>query len=224
MKHPSFRKNISEQALSLYLKYGYVVSPLSIYKDTYKLKPGHYIEFNLNDSCDNNLDKLDIGIYDHVKSSKVTFSSFKKDLDWVSHCDSILQRAFKKRLVSDVPVGVFLSGGIDSSLVASILQKHSSTPLNTFTVGFSDNSYDESVYARKIAAYLGTEHFELMCKPSDAMDIVLQLPVLYDEPFGDSSAIPTYLVSQFASKHVKVALSADGADEFFGGYTNYIKG
>lgn len=132
--------------------------------------------------------------------------------------ERILTESFNLRLVSDVPVGVFLSGGIDSSTVAALLQKDSSSRINTFTIGFEDEAYNEAEAAKKIANHLGTEHHELYLDPKLALEIIPRLPDIYDEPFGDASGIPTYLVSKFARDHVKVALSADGGDELFAGY------
>jgi asparagine synthase (glutamine-hydrolysing) len=145
----------------------------------------------------------------------LSYDDAKKELE------KILVDSFSLRMVSDVPVGTFLSGGIDSSLVTAILQKNSSKPINTFTIGFDDEKYNEAPYAKEIAKHLGTEHTEHYCSKQDAMDIIVQLPKMYDEPFGDSSAIPTILVSQIAKEKVSVVLSGDGADELFDGYTSY---
>jgi len=133
----------------------------------------------------------------------------------------MLSSAFEYRMISDVPVGVFLSGGYDSACLTAILQKNRSKPLQTFTIGVSDNTLNEAPYAKAIAKHLGTEHFEYMCSQKDALDIVVDLPTYFDEPFGDSSAIPTLMVSKQTKKKVKVALSADGGDEVFAGYNRY---
>lgn len=129
--------------------------------------------------------------------------------------------AFQYRMVSDVPVGVFLSGGYDSALVSSILQKHSTQKIKTFTIGFNEKRWDEAPFAKQIAAHIGTDHHEYYCTSKEAQDIFPQLADIYDEPFGDSSGIPTTLVSQFARKQVTVSLSADGGDEIFAGYVKY---
>src|SRR5690606_8265214 len=139
----------------------------------------------------------------------------------IDELESIIKEAFNLRMIADVPVGVFLSGGIDSSLVAAVVQKNSKIPINTFTIGFEDKSFDESNYAKDIAEYLGTNHTELICKKEDALAIIKKLPSIFDEPFADSSAIPTTLVSELAKQKVSVVLSGDGGDELFCGYTSY---
>jgi asparagine synthase (glutamine-hydrolysing) len=135
--------------------------------------------------------------------------------------ESILKESFELRMVSDVPVGVFLSGGVDSSLVTAILQKDKTQKINTFTIGFEDKDTNEAVWARKVAEHLGTNHTELYVNPKDTLELFETIPEMFDEPFGDNSAIPTYIVSKLAKQDVTVSLSADGGDELFGGYTNY---
>ena len=147
-------------------------------------------------------------------------SSFNES-EFLESLHEELKASFNLRMVSDVPVGVFLSGGVDSSLLASILQSNSSNKINTFTIGFDDPRYDESEPAKNIASYLGTNHHALTCSLNDALGIIPKLPDVYDEPFGDTSAIPTYLVSTLASDYVKVVLSADGGDEQYAGYNRY---
>lgn len=213
-KHPKFQKELSPLALSLFLQYGYITSPYSIFEDTYKLEPGHFL---IVDDKGKLLKFAYWKVEDYLKEEKLkgTEEELAKELE------SILTESFKLRLVSDVPVGLFLSGGLDSSTVCALLQKESTKPLKTFTIGFYEKDYNEAEYARRIANYLSTDHTELYCTPKEAYEIIPNLPEIYDEPFGDSSAIPTYLVSKLAKSQVKVSLSADGGDEQFCGYTQY---
>ena len=213
--HPRFQKNINRDALSLYLQFGYIQAPYTIFQDSYKLKPAHYLEYDLISNSIEVKSYWDIVNFYNKEKLDLSYDDAKKELE------KILVDSFSLRMVSDVPVGTFLSGGIDSSLVTAILQKNSSKPINTFTIGFDDEKYNEAPYAKEIAKHLGTEHTEHYCSKQDAMDIIVQLPKMYDEPFGDSSAIPTILVSQIAKEKVSVVLSGDGADELFDGYTSY---
>ena len=213
--HPGFQKELEPKALALFLQYGYIASPYSIFKHTYKLEPGHFLI--LNSKGELFLEKY-WDIKEHFKAKELSNSS---EEEIAERLEDILLDSFKLRLVSDVPVGLFLSGGIDSSTVCTLLQKEISQPLKTFTIGFYEKDYNEAEYAKKIANYLGTDHTELYCTPKEAFEIIPELPEIYDEPFGDSSAIPTYLVSKLAKSKVKVSLSADGGDEQFCGYTRY---
>jgi len=212
---PDFKKEINHSALSLYFKYGYIKAPYCIFKDTYKLLPGHYAEIDLNNK------NLQLHQYWNVLDyyNKPTIDINEKEA--IKHLEDLCISAFKYRMVSDVPVGIFLSGGYDSSLVAAILQKNAADKIKTFTIGFKENKFNEAHYAKQVAEYIGTEHYEYYCTNEDATEIIPELPFFYDEPFGDSSSIPTILVSRLAKKHVTVALSADGADEIFAGYNSY---
>jgi asparagine synthase (glutamine-hydrolysing) len=219
-QHPSFKKEISEKGLAFFLQYGYITSPYSIFKNTYKLEPGHFLI--VNKSGDIKKEKYWEVEDGFVKGGKeVDKWNSREEPDVENELEEVLSESFKLRMVADVPVGVFLSGGFDSTLVTSLLQKDSSTPLKTFTIGFNDDEYNEAHHAKKIASYLGTDHTELYCNPKEAFDIFSKLPDIYDEPFADSSAIPTLLVSQLARQKVKVSLSADGGDEQFYGYNRY---
>lgn len=212
MKHPGVRKELNFDALAIFLQSGYIPSPLSIFKKIYKLEPGHFLVVNKEGIMEK---RKYWDIADFVRK-KVIFDQNEEDI--VNETEDILEEAFKLRMVSDVPVGVFLSGGIDSSLVAALLKKNSNHVISTFTIGFEEDRFDEAKDARKIAQHLGTDHHELYLTQDKALDIISRLPEFYDEPFGGASAIPTFLVSEFARGKVKVALSADGGDELFAGY------
>lgn len=221
-KHPKFKKVIDKKGLALYLQYGYITAPYTIFENVYKLEPGCFLEVNSSGKIEIkkywDIEKyFTLGVSEQEKFFKKSEDEIAEELEY------ILTDSFKLRLVSDVPVGVFLSGGIDSSTVTAILAKEG-IRLKTFTIGFHEGEYNEAPYAKEIANYLGTDHTELYCSPKEALDIIPKLPELYDEPFGDPSAIPTYLVSKLAKERVKVSLSADGGDEQFCGYTKYQKG
>jgi len=213
MKHPDFHKEIDFNILPLYLRYGFISSPYTIFKDTFKIKPGHYLCVSNNSM--NEVKYWDIADYYNA----VPLSKSEDEL--TEELEDILIDSFKYRLVSDVPVGVFLSGGIDSTIVTTLLQKNIGSKLKTFTIGFIEDRFNEAESAKKIAKFLGTEHTEYYLSEKDAFEIIDKLPEIYDEPFGDQSAIPTYLVSKLARREVKVALSADGGDELFCGYRRY---
>ena len=212
LNHPDFNKDIDFEAVSSYLQFGYIHAPKTIFKNVQKLLPGHYL-------------KYDIFSKKMVKECYWNINDFYENQvatdNIVDELESIITEAFNLRMIADVPLGVFLSGGIDSSLVAAIVQKHSKIPINTFTIGFEDKNFDESNYAKDIAEYLGTNHTELICKKEDALGIIMKLPKIFDEPFADISAIPTVLVSELAKKQVSVVLSGDGGDELFCGYPSY---
>ena len=219
-KHPKFRKKLDAKGLSLYLKHGYITAPHTIFKDTYKLEPGHYLEIDKNQR---------IKKYQYWEI-KTHYTNGAKNKDkWLKmpeekiaeELEEILTDSFSLRMVADVPVGMFLSGGVDSSLVTALLQKKSPKPVKTFTIGFHDERYNEAEWAKKVARHIRTDHTELYCTSKDALQVIPSLPNMFDEPFGDSSAIPTYLVSKLARRDVKVSLSADGGDELFCGYARY---
>jgi asparagine synthase (glutamine-hydrolysing) len=219
-QHPGFKKEISEKGLAFFLQYGYITSPYSIFRHTYKLDPGYFLI--VNKSGDVKKEKyweVEDGFVKGAEEKELWNN--KKEEDVEKELEFVLSESFKLRMVADVPVGVFLSGGFDSTLVTALLQKDSSTPLKTFTIGFEDEEYNEAKYARKVSEHLRTDHTELYCTPKEAFDVFPKLSEIYDEPFADSSAIPTYLVAQLARQKVKVSLSADGGDEQFYGYTRY---
>ena len=215
-QYEHFQKVLNKKALPFYFRFGYIPAPLTIFENTFKLKPGHYIKYDINTKQFEEKKYWDVK--EHYQAHKMS----KSEDETLQELEEILQDSFALRMVSDVPVGVFLSGGVDSSLVAALLQKSSNKPLKTFTIGFEDKKYDESTFAKDIATHLGTDHTEYICTPKDMQDVIEELSFMYDEPFGDSSAIPTYLVSKVAKEKVKVALSGDGGDEAFVGYSKYF--
>ena len=218
--HPMFSGKINKTALHLFFQFGYIQSPMSIYKNIYKLSPGAYLELNNNGNIKKHNFYFQI---DTTGRNKTQFpQSSENDNNALEELDALLTQSIKYQQLSDVPVGVFLSGGIDSSLVTSIMQNQSGQRINSFSIGFADGKFDEAKYAKKIAEYLGTNHTELYISESDALNVVPQIPQLFDEPFADSSQIPTYLVSKLAKSQVSVALSGDGGDELFGGYSRYL--
>lgn len=215
MKHPAFEKNIDMNALAAYMQFGYVPTPHCIFQDTYKLKPGHYLEMDIKTQSITTQQYWNV--YDAYNKPTLDISYEEA----VTETEKLLVSAFQYRMVSDVPVGVFLSGGYDSSCVTAILQKNNTEKIKTFTIGVPDAGLNEAPYAKEIAAYLGTDHTEYYCTQKEALEIVPELPYYYDEPFADSSAIPTTLVSRVAREKVTVALSADAGDEIFAGYNRY---
>jgi len=207
--------NINKDALYEFFQFGYISSNLSIFENCYKVPSGHYLTFKTQNS------KLKINEYWSILPffQKPKFQKSEEEL--VDELEELLIDAFKYRMVSDVSVGVFLSGGIDSSIVAAILQKHYGN-IHTFTIGFKEAKYNEANWAKKVANYLGTKHTEKYLSSSEAKDILKHFVGIYDEPFGDSSGIPTALISQVAKENgAKVVLSADGGDEIFCGYERY---
>lgn len=214
-QHPAFRKEMDFNNLALYFQYSYIPAPYTIFKNTHKLKPGHILELDLKvktikTNCYWN-------VLDHYNKPKLSISYREAE----EHLEGLLKSSCEYRMVSDVPVGVFLSGGYDSTTVAALLQTNRSEKLKTFTIGFEEPKFNEAPHAKKVADYLGTDHTEYYCTHKEAFDIIPKLPEIYDEPFGDNSIIPTTLVSRVAIKKVKVALSADGGDEIFAGYPKF---
>jgi asparagine synthase (glutamine-hydrolysing) len=214
-EHPGFKKEIDTNALGLFFQYGYIPAPHCIFKSAMKLLQGHYLEFDLSHRKLSQHKYWDVN--DAYSKSKLKIS----EKEAIEETEKILISAFQYRMVADVPVGVFLSGGYDSTAVTALLQANMSSRLKTFTIGFHEQNFNEATYAKQVAAHLGTEHTEYYCTQQEAKDILPQLPFFYDEPFGDSSAIPTILVSRLARKDVTVSLSADAGDEVFAGYERY---
>jgi len=210
---------IDRDALSLYMRHNYIPTPYTIYKDVQKLEPGSILTFSSTG---------EIKIQQYWSLEQVVSNTAKdrrQNADPTDSCnelEQLLSDAVSRRMVSDVPLGAFLSGGIDSSLVTALMQSNSNTPVKTFSIGFHEQGYDEALYAKKVAAHLGTNHTELYVTPEDALNVVPSLAHMYDEPFSDSSQIPTFLISKLTREHVTVALSGDGGDEVFAGYNRYF--
>lgn len=219
--HPNFQTEINRDALTLFLRFNYIPAPYSIYQGIYKLPPGTFLTWN--------------GVVTHP--APVPYWSAKEvaelataepfmgtEPEAVAHLDALLQDAVKLRLVADVPLGAFLSGGVDSSTVVALMQAQASQQMKTFSIGFYEDTYNEAQHAKAVAQHLGTDHTELYLTPEDALAVIPKLPILYDEPFSDPSQIPTFLVSQLARQHVTVSLSGDGGDELFAGYNRHFWG
>ncbi|KYG82858.1 asparagine synthase (glutamine-hydrolyzing) [Roseivirga echinicomitans] len=213
--HPSFKKSLNLRSIASYLDFDYIKGGGSVFESVNSVKPGHYVKLDLTSKDINEYEYWSIDGFFQEENQSADLTKAIDDLD------DLLVDACKLRMVSDVPVGVFLSGGLDSTTVAAILQKHHSSTISTFTIGFDEKEFNEAEKAKAIAKYLGTDHHELYCSENELLDIFPRLPEIYDEPFADKSAIPTTLVSEFARKHVTVALSADGGDEVFAGYNKY---
>lgn len=220
-EHPKFNKILNKSAVSAFMQYGNVPTPFCIFENCWKLKPGHFLEFSLESKNQLNLtpdnQKKYWSVYDSYNQPKNNIS-FEDAKD---QTEQILASACNYRMVADVPVGVFLSGGYDSTSVTALLQKDRTEKLKTFTIAVPDIGLNEAPYARDISNHLGTDHTEISCTQKEAIELIPELPFYYDEPFADSSAIPTTLVSKAARKHVTVALSADAGDEVFAGYNRY---
>lgn len=215
-EHNKFNKEIDIDSVAIFLQLGYITEPKSIFKNTFKLKAGHYLELDLKTKKLEEYKYWDV--IDFYNMPKFDMSEDEAILE----TEKLLKSAFNYRMVSDVPVGVFLSGGYDSSVVTALIQSQREEKLKTFTIGFYEDKYNEAPHAKKVADYLGTEHTEYYCTEQEALDIFPTLAEVYDEPFGDSSAIPTTLVSKITREKVTVSLSADGGDEIFGGYGKYL--
>jgi asparagine synthase (glutamine-hydrolysing) len=210
LEHPEVQREISLEALDAYFTLGYVPDPLTIFRDIHKLPPGHYLTFSNG--------RLDVQQYwDFVFET----GESRRSEDYLEELRELLNESVRLRLISDVPLGAFLSGGIDSSTVVALMAQHMNQPVKTFSIGFHEDSYNELKYARLTAQKLGTDHHEFFVTPQ-ICEVIDELVWHFDEPFADPSAIPTFMVSKLARDHVTVALSGDGGDELFAGYTHYV--
>jgi asparagine synthase (glutamine-hydrolysing) len=222
---PGFSPSIDRDALADLLRYGHVPAPRTIHHEVQVLPPGTLLEVALGQGDEVRGRPEPTSWWSMLDTAAAALQDpFAGDaVDAVDAVEAAVTTAVRGQMLSDVPLGAFLSGGIDSSLVVATMQRISSRPVRTFTIGFAEAGFDESVHARRIAAHLGTDHTDLVLSPAEAQAIVPQLPRIYDEPFADSSQIPTLLVSRLARQHVTVALSGDGGDELFGGYERYAQ-
>ena len=215
--HPGWRPAIDRAAFAEYLRHGYVNAPRCIYRDASQVRPGHILTLDarggVRERC-----YWDVA---EVARSGIERREPPGDEEAIETLDALLRDAVARRMVADVPLGAFLSGGVDSSTVVSLMQAQSSRPVRTFSIGFDEKRFDEAVHARAVARHLGTDHTELYVEPDHAIDLIPTLAERYDEPFGDSSQLPTLLVSELARRHVTVALSGDGGDEVFAGYNRH---
>ena len=216
--HPSFKPEVDRRALKLFMNKNYIPAPLSIYKNIFKLIPGTYYSLCLRDHKEQS--KTYWSVREAADAGQLEpFSGTEQDA--LEELNRLLTQSITAQMSSDVPLGAFLSGGIDSSTVTALMQSQTSSPIQTFTVGFLNKNYNEANHAKAVASYLGTNHTEIYATSEDAIGIIPLLPNLYDEPFADSSQIPTFLLAKLAAKNVTVALSGDGGDELFGGYSRY---
>lgn len=220
--HPEWQPELDRNALALYLRYGYVPVPHSIWRDVRKLLPGSYLTLGAGHTA-----AVPPAPTFYWRAEEVAAQLPRHDLDdaaAVSELDTQLRRAVAGQMIADVPLGAFLSGGVDSSAIVAMMQAQSARPVQTFSIGFNEADYDEAAYAKAVARHLGTEHTELYLSPADALAVIPKLADIYDEPFGDSSQIPTHLVACMARRNVAVCLSGDAGDELFGGYNRYVWG
>jgi asparagine synthase (glutamine-hydrolysing) len=233
--YKGFNNTIDRNVLSLYMQYMYVPSPYSIFKDVYKLDPGCILE--IDDSgraqppkqiTSSVFDAKGVCIKQWYSLSEVAKSSqnnlIEDEGEAIELLEKTLLESVQSQLISDVPLGAFLSGGIDSSTIVALMSKACNHPVKTFTIGFEESAFNEAIYAKEVAKHLGTDHHELYVTARNAFEVIPSLASLYDEPFADSSQIPTYLVSKLARQHVTVSLSGDAGDELFGGYNRYLWG
>ena len=219
-QHPRFRADIDRNVLALFLENGYIPAPASIYQGVAKLPPGHLLELSAQSTANSVSPTCYWSLKDIGQTSAKTHSN-KGEADRLESLADRLRESIRIRLAADVPVGTFLSGGIDSSLVTAIAAAEAGPSLQTFTIGFEEQAYDESPFAKEVAHRLGVKQTVHIVSPAEALEVIPKLPAIYDEPFADSSQIPTFLISLLARREVIVCLSGDGGDELFGGYHRY---
>lgn len=220
--HPNWKPILNKQALVSYFRFGYVPSPLSIFEGIQKLPPGNVLYIDQAHALSQTITLERFWDLQKIASAGQQNPYSFSDIQAIDALDALLQDAVKRRMIADVPLGAFLSGGIDSSTVATFMQSSSNRPIQTFSIGFQEAGYNEAQHAAMVAKHLGTEHHELYLSSHETLGIIPQIPKFFDEPFADSSQIPTFCVSHLARQHVKVALSGDGGDELFAGYNRYV--
>jgi asparagine synthase (glutamine-hydrolysing) len=219
-QYKALQLDIDRHSLNLFMRYSYIPAPYCIYKNIEKVEPGYYLKITGDKKVVKTAYWSAESTVRKIKEKNVVLNQTES----VLLLEKALQKSISLRTIADVPLGSFLSGGIDSSLVTALMQENSNKPINTFTIGFCEQRFNEAPYAKAVAEHLGTHHTELYVTNKETMDVIPKLPYLYDEPFADSSQIPTYLVSQLARQSVTVCLSGDAGDELFGGYNRYVWG
>lgn len=221
--HREWKGEIDRDALALFLRHNYIPAPHSIYRGIRKVRPGAMLTFHVGEPMAEPRETVYWSAREVAERGSAHQSVGSED-DLTNDLDALLKRVVRREMLADVPLGAFLSGGIDSSLIVALMQAQSDRPVRTFTIGFHEPAYNEAEHAKAVAQHLGTDHTELYVSFAEALAVVPKLPELYDEPFADPSQIPTFLVSQLARQHVTVSLSGDGGDELFGGYDRYLVG
>lgn len=224
-KHPSFVGEIDRNAITLLLRHSYIPGPYSIYKGVKKLPPGCFLKLSLGDGrlLEAELaEPVPYWSFSDIVKSGLDCPFIGSDHDAIEALDSLLCSSVHQQMIADVPLGAFLSGGVDSSTIVALMQAQSLRRVKTFSIGYNETCYNEAEYAKGVAQHLGTDHTELYVSPQEALDVIPRLPLLFDEPFSDSSQIPTFLVAAMTRQHVTISLSGDGGDELFGGYNRYF--
>lgn len=221
--YPAWCGDINRDALTLYLRHNYIPSPYSIYRNIQKLIPGTFISIRPDKDTTGTMPKpTPYWSLHHAVTAGNAVPFHGSDEEATAQLETLLRDAVHQQMEADVPLGAFLSGGVDSSTIVALMQAQSSHPVRTFTIGFHEKDYNEAKQAKAVAMHIGTDHTELYVTPDDALAVIPRLPLLYDEPFSDSSQIPTYLISQLTRRYVTVSLSGDAGDELFGGYNRYV--
>ena len=221
-KVPNFEKNLSREALASFIRFSYIPDPGTIFEEVHKLPPGTWMEVAASGSNARITPNVYWSAAQAVEKSRKELLVLSSDGEATAELEEVLTRAVRLQMMGDVPIGAFLSGGVDSTLIAALMQENSVNPINTFSIGFDDTRFNEAPHAKNVSSFLGTDHHELYISEEDVKDFVPRLPTIYDEPFADISQIPTFFVSHLAKQTVTVSLSGDGGDELFGGYAHYF--